>query len=346
MALPPADIDLTDARITDLAAWLRRTSGLNVIAHNFEKPITARFKGVAPATILETVLGPLGLGISSRDEALLISTRNTIDKRSLRTTLLPVRDVTYELHSFSAPSPPPPPPADGAHQGFTVEDIVYFIKNTVPKDSWEESEGRSINIIDGILFIRNTPEMIRACTAFVEARRQHVPRQIALRADTAVLPADAVDAVLGSADQADAAQRERLLAGARVEPLSWVSHDEQQTSLAWSRSLDHVNEYCGEDPILRGHLTSSFLEVTPHLDKDGKTVRLDLRVEDERIDHVKETRVRDGIMIESPVTQTTRAGSTLTIAPDRWAVLRWGLTPKEGEARKTRVLLVRAVPIP
>lgn len=351
-ALPPADIDLADARITDLAAWLRRTSGLNVIAHACEKPVTARFKGIPPAAILDTVLKPLGLGVTARDEALLITTRACIEREDVRITFMPVRDVTYGLQDFPPPSPPPPPlplgppPAEAPHQCFTGEDIANHIKNTVHKDSWEEADGKSIQFQDGILIIRNNPDVIRACAAFVENSRRMAPRLISLRADMAVLPADRAEEVLGPADQADATQRERLLAGARVEPLSWVSHEGQRTSLAWSRSLDHVHDYSGEDPILRGHVTSSYLDVTPHLDRDGKTVRLDLRVEDARIDHVKETRVRDGIMIESPVTQTVRAGTTLTIVPDRWAVLRWGLTPKEGEARKTRVLLVRAAPIP
>ncbi len=343
-ALPPADIDLAEAPISALADWLRRTSGLNVLAQNSEKAVTARFKGIPPATILETVLQPLGLGVTARDEALLISPLDSIARANLRTTLIPVRDVSYGLQDFPAPSPAP---SDvGARQQFTGEDIANLIKNTVHKDAWEEADGKSMQYVDGILIIRNTPEVIRDCATFIEERRRHVPRQIALRADMAVLPAETVETVLGAADRADAAQRERLLAGARVEPLSWVSHEEQRTSLAWGRALDHVHDYSGEDPILRGHVTSSFLDVTPRLDRDGRTVRLDLRFDDARIDHVKETRIREGILIESPVTHSARAGTTLMLAPDHWAVLRWGLTPKEGEARKTRVLLVRASPIP
>src|SRR5205085_1818825 len=102
---------------------------------------------------------------------------------------------------------------------YTGEDLANLIKNSIHKDRWEEAEGHSIQYLEGVLLIRNAPDVIRDCLAFVELQKNRVRRSLAFRADLLTVPATAV----GDLAFLDAAQVEALrsAAGPGREQLAW-----------------------------------------------------------------------------------------------------------------------------
>jgi hypothetical protein len=321
-ALPPADLDLDEGNVRDLAAWLRRVSGLNVVVAPGagEKAVTVHAKAVAPRTILSLALDPHQLAVSARDEAIVLGESA---RRLVRAAIIETRDVADSVLDF-------PALPEGPKAAFTGVDIANVLKNTVHKPRWEEAEGKSIMYIDGLLLIRNTSDVLKDCAAFVEERRRQVPRQVRIQADMVDVTTEAVEKL----DLSDPASLPKLLAGTVHERLSWISQEEQKTSLAWSRGVDHIGDYDGEDPIRRGTSLESWIEVRPRILKDA--LRLECAYEDPRLLELKEEKIRE-LPARMPVVSRASTASTTLLPEGKLAVFRWSLSPGQ-----ERLLVLRA----
>ncbi len=308
---PPADLDLDQAPLSHLAAWLRRTAGLNVVVAPVPEEPRVSFRGrnVAPARVLPLLLGGLRWDALPSDGALYLCP----DAARVRLALIDARDAACAPTEFTREP-------DAARASFTGEDIANLVKNLVRRDHWEEADGKSIQIHRGTLFVRNRETVLREVAAFVDERRPGIVRRAALCAELGEVPADRIDAVTGNQAArsllVDADQRARILESAsRRRRLGWVAFEGHRTFVEWERARD-------------GGTASSYLELRPGLAQDGSTFAVDLAFQDQLQAGLVSLRTR----VEIP------DGGT--------GLFRFPLLAKEGEPRRAHVLLLTLASIP
>lgn len=324
-ALPAGDVDLPNVPVPELAAWLRRVSGLNVAVSPAAAALRVelRAKNVKPAAALRILLDAHGLRAAGDDEVLGLSTRRESERGEVRTLLFDARAAAYNLPRWK--------PHDGA--AFTGEDIANLLKNTVHREHWEEADGKSIQFVDGLVLARNTDDVLRDCVAFLDAHSRPARAALAFHVDLLTIDATAAERVEALVD---AAARTKLLDGARVDSAAWCGWAGQDLSLAWERSRTHAWDVDGDDPLLRGQLMSSFLELEATPEADGP-VQVALRFKEQLLRGI-ERRGRT----EHPLVDSLSTTTSLRIPPGRWAALRFGLA----EPGKVRLLLLSATPLP
>jgi hypothetical protein len=71
----------------------------------------------------------------------------------------------------------------------TGEDWGYLVKNQVRHEEWEEADGKTLQVFDGLLIARNSEPILREVEAFLDARRAAGARAVAVEA--ALLEAEA-----------------------------------------------------------------------------------------------------------------------------------------------------------
>lgn len=345
--LPPVSIDFENVTLEDLIKWFREKSGLNVVLDAPDvkgEKFSVQGKDTPLHSLLTLVLEPRGLVLLARDEALHIAPASR-KRQELQIALLDVRDMTYGLQDF------PRPGEEGANQQFTGEDLAVLIQNTVRKDRWEEADGKSIGFENGILIIRNEPEIVEACVAFVEEMRRGKTQIVTVRAEAVVVDGAPADAVLGRAGAdgylIDEKQYKDLLrAGTVVEQLYWHSFDNQRTTMSWDRKTGYLRDFdipedpkLPEDPIPDAYLNSSFLQVRPTIARDGRTVEVEVVYDGRRLEAVDSKPVTETLSIQVPRSSATSVRTTLRVPEDKIAVLKWSAPSKGGEGRYRLLVL-------
>jgi hypothetical protein len=175
-------------------------------------------------------------------------------------------------------------------------------------------------------------------------------KRVALRAEILSLPAAEVEAVTRNKAartfMIEEAQRTRLLdAGQGVERIAWISFEGQRTLLEWERAREYLHEVSGDTATLQAALTTSFLEVCPTLDKDGATFGVSVACQDQRLVDLREGKTRDGTL-ESPAMEEIATRARIEIPSGRIALFRWTLPEKDGEPRRSHLLVLTPTLIP
>ena len=343
----PADIEMKKGTLVDFAEWLRSATGLNVVIDTtaIESPedeiLSVSAKNLHPERILKLVLEPRKFAYALRDEALVITTFDAI-KSDVRLALIDVSDLTYGMMDF--------PGGEGVEtqQQFTGEDLADLIQNTIEPDQWDDVDGASIQFQNGALIVRNTADVLRACDEFVASLRKSRPKTVAIRAEMMTLAAAEADAVLGRPGPEgwliDGARHEKLIrAGSDVERLAWHGFDGQRTSQSWARSVGYLRDFRGvDDPVTDRQTTSSFLDVRPILDKDGKAALLNLRLREQRVVGFDTHSIGVGMDVQRPVTSDMSIRSMLRLPKGRLAVFRSSARPGDDGNPRVRLLIVSA----
>jgi hypothetical protein len=337
----PVSASFEEVPFDEFVKWLRSATGMNVVAHEDAKNlrVTLHGKKLKPAAVLPLVLHPDGLDYVVQDEAIYIAHRDR-HRKATELLMLDVRDVAYGLQFF-------PGLEEEVPGQFTGEDLANLIKNTIRKDQWEEADGKTIVFEQGVLLIRNTPDMLRQCSKFVEDLRRNPLKIVSLRADVLTIPAAAADAILGRAGSdshlIDEKQYEAISkAGTFLERLGWTSFESQQTTLSWERSHGYLVDWEGSVPMIDSYLTKSGLSLRPTLSADGRSVVLDLRYEDRRVLEVETKPVLD-LVLQLPLASNVQAKTAVRIPNDRLALFKWS-APAKGAERQYRLLVLKPAP--
>jgi len=340
---PAADGDFKNAPLSEVVAWLRKSSGLNwILAPGLEDtPVTLRCAGVSVAKILPFLLAPLELDVAARHDALFIAPRATFHRQN-ETCIIGTRDALGLGGPADFPGSVDRP--DGESKvAYTGEDLANIIKNTIHKDRWEEAEGHSIQYMEGVLLIRNAPDVIRDCLAFVELQKNRRRRSLALRADLLTVPAAAV----GDPAFLDAAAAEalRAAAGPGREQLAWQAQDGQRSSVAWDRARDYLFDVEEKGATAHSMITTSMVELAAFTERTGGGVAIDLRVKDQWICEILQAPGK-AAGIELPALAVLELTTSFSLPAGKTAVFHWALPEKAGEERRVRVLLIQATPLP
>lgn len=339
----PASIDLKEASFDEFLKWLRAASGVNVVASEEvrEKRVSIQCRDVALRSILKLVLEPLGLGFAERDEAIFIASRERL-RKEVQLAVLDVRDLTCSLRDFGSPKD------DEVVSCYTGDDIAQLTKMTIHKEDWEEADGKSIAYNDGIIFVRNSPEVLRECIEFLEGMRPSWQRIMTLQAETLVVPAAAADAILKRAGVDthlidDAQYRELSRLGVVQQQLGWHCHETQQTTMAWERGIGYAKDLDEfNDPVVDTHLAFSCLAVRPYTAPDGRSIVLEIGYEDRPVLEVKLVSVGEGRTIQAPVGAHVSLRTTISMPKGGSALFKWSEPAKEGGGARYRLLLLKA----
>jgi hypothetical protein len=155
----PVDVDFKEATLVEVINFFRRSTRLNFVIdtpalETAEREIvTFQAKAIRPASALPMILRPRGMALSPTHEAFKIGSMSA--SQPLRLLLTSIRQLVEDV---------------------TYEDLANLIKNTVEKGRWEEAEGKAIfATADGLLLVRNDPEMLGKVKLFLSEMSRQEP---------------------------------------------------------------------------------------------------------------------------------------------------------------------------
>ncbi|MBI4565207.1 MAG: hypothetical protein HY716_10990 [Planctomycetes bacterium] len=175
------DVDFRDTPVAGVADFIADVADINVFVHREVREssdtVTLRVKDVSIRSILNLALASKKFGFRVRDGVLHIAPREEFDK-DVKLELIDVRDLLYPIRDF----PGVEMTLTDAGAGLTalseaVEPaefpLVDLIQAHVGGRSWQENPRTSIRLSNGILVVRQTPEVIAQIRRVVDYLRRN-----------------------------------------------------------------------------------------------------------------------------------------------------------------------------
>jgi len=176
------DVDFKDFSVAQVADFIREVADINIVvdpAAEVEKHVlTLKAKGVTIRAILNLLLKPYKIGYSVEDGVLRILPESKL-KAKVEFVIIDVRDLLHPIRDFpgveitlvdAGGSAFSPTDSDAARAEFP---IIELVKAHTGAKTWEENERASINLQNGLLFVRQTAEVIAQVRRVVGYLRQY-----------------------------------------------------------------------------------------------------------------------------------------------------------------------------
>ncbi len=259
------------------------------------------------------------------------------DRRMPRMDLIPSggRRFEFRLEEESEPLP--------FYEG---DQLVDLIRDTVAPASWEELTGASIRYDEGILLVRQVPEVHRRISELLGDLRRRAGSRLnlsvrLLSVGDGVLRGILGDAGTGALPAEAEARLERALAEGRAKILrrgSVVCTNTQRVVLEDTTVRSYLQDYDVEiaqeatiaDPIFQVVPEGILAELRPTLAGKGDLVVLEVRVVSGRFREPLASLTTPLGDIETPVLDLEKVETTLVAAPGRTVVVG-GVTSDSGE---------------
>jgi type II secretory pathway component GspD/PulD (secretin) len=161
-------LDFQNAPLDQIVDYLREISGMNIFVDQKvrDKQLTVSIKvnEISLRSIFSLMLKPHGCGILFKDGVLQVMTLPDIDDKTMKMEIYDCRDILYPIQQFpgidldlSTISGVVATPADDVTGGeMPIEEMV---RAHTGGRSWEENSKASIKMQNGLLVIKNTPEV-------------------------------------------------------------------------------------------------------------------------------------------------------------------------------------------
>jgi len=176
-------LDFREAPLDQVIDYFRDLAGINLIvdARVREKNIrvTIRVDGITLNGALNLILQPHDCGVLFKDGALQILPRDVIADRTLKMELYDCRDILYPLRDF--PGVEITLSSDGP--GALVQDppreaggempIAELVRAHTGGRSWDENPRTSCVLQNGLLVVRQTPEVHAQIVRLLNLLRRH-----------------------------------------------------------------------------------------------------------------------------------------------------------------------------
>jgi len=175
------DVDFAKFTVTQFADYLRDVAGINVVvnpkAAEITDTLTIKAKGVTVQSLLRLLLKPLGIGYTIQDGVLLIVRESELRSETrlevidVRDLLMPIRDFPGADISLTADAAGVAfnAPADETPKEFPIVDLI---KAHTGAKSWDENPRASVQLMNGLLFIRQTDEVIEQIRRILDTLRK------------------------------------------------------------------------------------------------------------------------------------------------------------------------------
>ena len=176
------DVDFTNFTGTELSDYIREVAGINVVVDGalgkLDTRLRMKAKNVTLHSVLSLLLKPHQIGFVVEDGVLKIAPEEKL-KSAIRLEIIDVRDVMFPIQDF--PGGEITLVDDLAGTNFTAAEspdasefpIVELIKAHTGAKAWEENAQASIQLNNGLIFVRQTPEVIAQVRRVVAFLRQY-----------------------------------------------------------------------------------------------------------------------------------------------------------------------------
>jgi type II secretory pathway component GspD/PulD (secretin) len=176
------EVDFKDFSVAQVADFIREVADINIVidpgAEALKPALTMKVKGVTIRSILNLLLKPHKIGFVVEDGVLRILPESKL-KAKVELVIIDVRDLLHPIRDFpgveitlvdTGGAAFAPTDADTTPAEFPIIDLV---KAHTGGKTWEENERASINLQNGLLFVRQTTEVIAQIRKVVAYLRQY-----------------------------------------------------------------------------------------------------------------------------------------------------------------------------
>jgi type II secretory pathway component GspD/PulD (secretin) len=161
-------LDFKEAPIDSVIDYLREISDMNIFLDGKvrEKNLTLSLKvsDISLRSVLALILKPQGCDVMFREGVLMVMTKEDVADRTVKMEIYDCRDILYPIQQFpgvdldldqAGKLIATPPPDDGDVQ-FPVEELI---RAHTGGRSWEENPKCGVALNNGLLVVKNTPEV-------------------------------------------------------------------------------------------------------------------------------------------------------------------------------------------
>ena len=164
-------LDFKDAPLESVVDYLREISGLNVFVDSkvAEKQIRVSLKvtEISLRSIFALMLRPHGCETMFREGVLMLMTKEDVADRTIKMELYDCRDILHPIVDF--PGVEITLSVDGPGAGFVPDPgaetseipIAELVRAHTGGKTWDENPKASVNLQNGLLVVRQTPEVHR-----------------------------------------------------------------------------------------------------------------------------------------------------------------------------------------
>jgi type II secretory pathway component GspD/PulD (secretin) len=176
-------LDFKDAPLEQVVDYLREISGINVFvdAKVAEKQIRISLKvtEISLKSIFALMLRPHGCETMFREGVLMLMTKEDVADRTVKMELYDCRDILYPIAHFPGVDIQLAVDQAGVVGGIvdTVESadipIAELVRAHTGGKTWDENPKASVNLQNGLLVVRQTPEVHRQIRRLLDLLRRN-----------------------------------------------------------------------------------------------------------------------------------------------------------------------------
>jgi len=175
------DVDFSKVSVKDFVDYLREAAGINIVlspkAAEVQTALTIKAKDVTIQSLLRLLLKPVQLGYKVEDGVLLIVRESDL-KSEVRLEIIDVRDLLMPIQDFPGGEITLATDSLGANFSPAVDEapkefpIVDLLKAHTGSKSWDENSRTSLGLMNGLLFVRQTEEVIQQIRKVLDTLRR------------------------------------------------------------------------------------------------------------------------------------------------------------------------------
>lgn len=174
------DVDFTNTGLPEFVDYLREVADINIVLSpkaELPKPFTIKARSVTISSLLRLLLKPQRLGWKIEDGVLLIVPDAELQS-AVRLEIIDVRDLLLPIRDFPGIEITLNTDAAGVSMVEADDDakgefpIVDLLKAHVGGKTWDENPRASIQLMNGLLFVRQTDEVIQQIRRILASLRR------------------------------------------------------------------------------------------------------------------------------------------------------------------------------
>jgi hypothetical protein len=174
------DVDFSNYSLVQLVDYLREVADINIVLNpkaEVPAPLAMRARGVTIQSLLRLLLKPHQIGYTIEGGVVIIAPESAL-KSQVRLEIIDVRDLLMPIRDFPGIEITLDADAAGATFAAAPDDapaefpIVDLLKAHTGGKSWEENPRASLQLMNGLLFVRNTDEVIQQIRAVLAGLRR------------------------------------------------------------------------------------------------------------------------------------------------------------------------------
>ena len=177
-------LDFQDAPLDSVVDYIREVSSLNFFVdtkvRDMDVMISLKVSDISLKSVFRLMLEPYGCAITYKDGLLKLMTKDDIDHHDVKLRLFDVRDILYPIQDFPGVDLVLSGDSLGvAAQMMDIQEqpaempIEELVRAHTGGNSWDENERASVSLQNGLLIVKNTPEVFRQITRLLNMLRRN-----------------------------------------------------------------------------------------------------------------------------------------------------------------------------